>query len=165
MNLKILSTVGAIVIILSLIIFSISVLSISRDTNVYNVTLNPQQSENISRYAGINDYLTYRITFVNVSSAIASYIVSPNGIHTAQHQNPLNTTGSLVTDESGTWSLLIMNAGNRTVYLTVEFTVVPETVIFALISAFTLLPLGIIMMIINPMKNRIDKWKRKRRDY
>ncbi|KAA8922390.1 hypothetical protein [Thermoplasma sp.] len=161
-NLRTISAIGALVVVLSLVIFSASVFSISRDTNVYSISLNPGESENISRYAGLNDYITYRITFINLTQPLSSYLISPSGSHSSGHGIPINTTGSLVADESGPWSLFILNTGNRTVYLTVEYTVVPEGIMYAIIAAFTLLPIGIVIIILNPLKNRIDKWRKRR---
>ncbi len=163
MNMKMISAIGSIIIVISIVVFSAAVLSISRDTGVYNVNLSPQASENISRYAGLDDLISYRITFTNVTGPLSSYLISPSGIRSPYHSSPINTTGNMVADESGLWSLFILNTGNRTIQLTVEFTVVPESIMFAVLAAFTLLPIGIVILIFNPVKNRIEKFKNSRR--
>ncbi|MCY0851607.1 hypothetical protein [Thermoplasma acidophilum] len=163
MNIKKMSAIGSIIIVISLVVFSVAILSISRDTGVYTVNLSPQASENISRYAGLDDLISYRITFNNVTGPLSSYLISPTGIRSPYHSSPLNTTGNVVADESGLWSLYILNTGNRTIQLTVELTVVPESTMFTVLAAFTLLPIGIVILIFNPVKNRIEKFKNTRR--
>lgn len=163
-NRKKLNRIGLILIVASVVLFSVSIALLMQATTTYsNVVVQPGQSSNFYK-AGVSagDDLHYSIQYntsrnVNVSA----YLLSPEGGHYGNISlSPSSYSAVVVAPYSGNWTLIITNHGNSIVNMTVRLGDVNYATTFAVVFGFALLPSGVVLIGISAYSAHIEKRKK-----
>lgn len=115
--------IGFILILVSIILFAVSVYFLSSGTSDYQLNIEPGKSANFTKNAvGRGDDLTYKVSFyqsVNITASLYKGAESPFSVLTYSH---LPTgTNDILAPTAGNWTLQITNHGSYAVNLSVTF--------------------------------------------
>ena len=152
---------GAIFIIVSVVLFSVSILAVYGSVSSHN-DVNFQQAGTTVSYkyfVSEGNTIQYSIKVVNGTNySVSSYLIGPHN----QKFNSLNFTGSsvsssLIASQSGNWTLFVTSNTNSNLTLDIYFGNMPMYEEISTITGFTLLIIGIGMLGIYYMIKRREK--------
>ena len=164
--------IAAIVLIVSVILFSYSVYSIESNVSTHrNVSVLPGSASSVSIHedgvqAG-ND-LEYIIASHNGTGInVTAYMLSPSGVHSAALSIININQGSkvFVADSSGNWTLVITNNAHTSAVVDVTITDIGYLYLIGAIFGFILLIVGIVMIGLNSYARVAERRREKNRGF
>ncbi|MGC8608531.1 MAG: hypothetical protein ACP5UV_01525, partial [Thermoplasmata archaeon] len=136
-----LKRIGIIVIVVSLVIFTMSMYQMNSDSLQSDQYLAEGHSVTLAKEASTGDYISFYVIYKNSSTSLSTYLSSPSGTEYVDHfSNYGNTTGSIIGNQNGQWYLHIKNTGTVNTTIDVYYEAVPYYVIAAIFVGFVLLP-------------------------
>lgn len=120
---KRLRQIGLIMIVVSIVLFAVSVYLLSTGTSEYTLNVEPGKTVSFSK-AGVSagDDLTYKVSFYQNFSLVASLISKNGSSYSVITFNQLPTgTNTILAPSSGNWTLSIANDGGYTVNINVVY--------------------------------------------
>lgn len=167
-NLRLIQRLGYILIVVSIIIFAVSIWSVYSSTAVIQKTIAPGSEISIPVGQDIskgNDIL-YSVTPVNSSVDLSIYVLGPQGQKLALANMSgvaFTLTKAVVTTSSGKWNLVVVNSNSSTTSLKITTTYVSYLTLSFILLAFALLPSGIALtvlgMIIKKKQSRFSRYR------
>lgn len=153
-NIKLVQRIGYSLIAVSLILFSVSVLSVYTNSDSFNKTISPDSSASLTlnKTVSAGDDILYSITPANSTPNLLIYLSGPSG----QKIGWSNLSGSsytltkqIVSPESGTWSLVVFN-NNRSSDVSVKVTLghIGYLTLSLFLLGFAFLPSGIALVVL-----------------
>lgn len=118
-----LKRIALIMIVVSIVLFSVSVYLLSAGTSEYNVSTNPAKTSTFYKNSvGTGDDLTYKISFQQSVNLTAS-LISPSGSAYSELNYTRLPTGpnNVIAPESGNWTFQLLNKAAYAVNVSVIF--------------------------------------------
>lgn len=167
-NRKRLNRIGLVLIVVSIVLFSVSVALLMQSTNTYsNVYVAPGTSNHYYK-AGVHagDDIHYSIQQTsNGSVNVTAFLIAPDGAHYGNISlSPTTYSAVVVAPASGNWTLVITNNGNSQVNMTVKLGDIGYLNTFAVVFGFALLPSGLVLLAISAYSAAMEKRKKKKMD-
>ena len=139
--------IGALLIIISVVLFSLSILAVYGSVSTHDNVNFQQAGKSVSYkyYVDEGNTIQYSIKVVNGTNfSVSSFLLAPNGVKS----NSINFTGSsasssIIATTSGNWTLTVTSNNNSNLTLDIYFGNLPSYEGDAVIYGFTLLVVGI----------------------
>ncbi len=162
--------IGAILIIVSLALFSVSVYLVeSNSTSASGVNISPGGSYTLSgKYVNAGDDIDYTVTSnvaaFNISAYVSVSSGSSFGNETALQKSSL--TGVYVSPATGNISLIIKNTGSQTISVDASLGTIGYPTLLTIIFGFVLLPSGMVLIALYYHSRHVERRKERRlREY
>ena len=162
--------IGAVLIIASLVLFSLSVyLVTSNTTSANNVTIAPGSSYTISNgYVSAGDDIDYTVTTnlasFNITTSLTVSSGTSFGNENATQKSSL--TEVVVSPGSGNVSLVIKNTGSQSINVDATVGKIVYTTLLAVVTGLVLLPSGIVLVGLYYYSRHVENRKERRlREY
>ena len=158
--------IGAIFILVSIVLFSLSVYLIDSNTVTQkSITIVPGGSYNLLKgHVSAGDDIDYSITTTTLNTFnVTSYLQYDTGA-TAAYANATNSssvTNVIVSHYSGNLSLVIVNKGSSTIYVSASIGSIDYVTLLTLVFGFVLLPSGIVLVGIYSYSRYVERKKEK----
>ncbi len=157
--------IGGILIIVSIVLFSLSVYLIDQNTvNAQNVTIGPGSSYTLFKgQISAGDDIDYSVTTTLNPFNVTSYLKFDTGA-TAAYVNATNSssvTNVIVSHSSGNVSLVIVNTGSGSISVDLSVGSVDYATLLTLVFGFVLLPSGIVLVGIYAYSRYVERKKEK----
>lgn len=166
-NRKRLLQIGAILVIVSVVLFSLSVYLVNANTvTKKGIAIAPGASYHLSKggvSAGDDMYYGVSPTIITNYSSVTSYLEYGTGA-TAAYMNASNSATInkvFVSPYSGNVSLVIVNNGANTIYVNANLGIMGYPVLISIVLGIALLPSGAALIIIHFYAKRVEKRKEK----
>ena len=160
---------AALLIIMSVTLFSFSVYSIEQGITKQNsVTIGPGSVHAITKInVSAGDDLEYSVSSQGSSLNISAFLVSPDNSSTGYLNISGGYSGSkvIVAPLSGNWTLMIRNNGNSQAVVDISLGDVSYLTLMSTIFGFVLLPSGIALLIIYSYARVKERRREKLRDF
>ncbi len=153
-NIKLTQRIGYSLIVVSLILFSVSVVSVYTNSSSYDRTIQPNSSSTflLNKTISAGDDILYSITPSNGTANIMIYLSGPSG----QEIGYSNLSGAsytltkeIVSPSTGVWSLVIHNNNPSAVKLKVTIGHISYATLSMFLLGFAFLPSGIALVILS----------------
>ncbi len=156
--------IGIVLIVISIVLFTLSAYQVSRGSSNSQNYLNAGQSINLSKEASSGDYISFYIIFNGPTTSLSAYMQSPSGKEYINEFNRYgNTTGSIIGNQQGLWYLHVKNTGTTNVTIEIDYQVVSYYVIATIFVGFVLLPIGIALIALHYYIIRREKKRQKKK--
>ncbi|MCL4479960.1 MAG: hypothetical protein M1113_00520 [Candidatus Thermoplasmatota archaeon] len=166
------SRIAAVIIVLSVLLFGLSIYSIEHGVRTYHDVKIPSGSggsvmfreNNVS--AG-ND-IEYSVSGANSSLInVTAYLVAPNGdkMIPVSSDNGTSLSQVIVAGYSGNWTLVLLNNAKSVATVDVTITNIPYVWLLGAIFGFILLILGIILLAISSYTKYMERRREKNRGF
>ncbi len=164
-NRKRLLKIGGVLIIVSVVLFTLSVYLINTNTvSAQNVTILPGTTYTLSKgHISAGDDIDYSITTTLNPFNVTSYLKYDTG-STAAYVNATNSssvTNVIVSHSAGNVSLVIVNTGQQSISVDVSVGSVDYFTLLTLVFGFVLLPSGIVLVGIYSYARYVERKKEK----
>lgn len=157
---------GAILIIASLVLFSLSVYMVESNTvSTKSVSIGPGGTytltdKNVSAGADIDYTITSTLTSFNVTTYLAVSSGSHFGNDSATQKSSL--TGVVVSPSSGVLTLTIKNTGSQTINVDISVGTIGYGTLLTIVFGLVLLPSGIVLVGIYYYSRHVERRKERR---
>lgn len=164
---KLVLQIAIILIILSVVLFVYSASEIHSSVSSSSESIGASNEFNITRNASAGYYLEYSITATPSNHDIFVYLISPTGAHSqGKHFDNLNGGSSVViANSSGTWTLVVVNAGNTSATVSASFGTIDQNVIYATIIGFISIISGAALIFIYTYTRAMQKKRERLRGF
>lgn len=158
--------IGGVLIIASLVLFSISIYLVESNTSsVNNVQIAPGSTYkfvngNVTAGDDIDYTVTSNLIAFNITTQLVVSSSSPFGNETALQKSSL--TNVVVSPSSGTISLFIKNTGNQTINIDASVGTIGYPTLLTVIFGFVLLPSGIVLVALFYYSRHVERRKERR---
>lgn len=153
-NTKLMQRIGYTLIVVSLVLFSISVFSVYSNSTQSQKNLAPNSTLNLplARNVSAGDDILYSITPTNGTANITVYLVGPSG-QTIAYSNASGAsytlTKEVVSPASGKWVLTVINHQSTNTTLKIIIGDISYTTLSMFLLGFAFLPSGIALVILS----------------
>jgi hypothetical protein len=164
---KLVLQIALILIILSVGLFVYSASEIHSSVSTSSASIGVAKEFNISRNASAGFYLEYSITATPSNHDILVYLISPTGAHT-QGKYFSNTNGGssvFIANSSGTWRLVVVNAGNSSATVSASFGTINQNVIYGTIVGFISIISGAVLIFLYVYSRAMQKKRERLRGF
>jgi hypothetical protein len=162
--------IGAVFIIASMVLFSLSVYLVTSNTSLANnVTIAPGSSYTLSDgYVSAGDDIDYTVSTNLASFNITTYLFvsSGNSFGNGSATQKSSLTGVVVSPSSGNVSLVIKNTGSQSINVDASVGKIVYTTLLTVVTGLVLLPSGIVLVGLYYYSRHVEKRKERRlREY
>jgi len=152
--------IGSIVLVVAIVLLGTAItLYFSSTSSEINFTAAPGTPYIVAvKNVSSGTDLEYSVT-LNTNSNVSVYVLSPDGIHLdARTANVSSTlTGTVVSNVSGNWSLVVLNIGGTKAVLSASFSDLDFEMIFLLVFGVVLVPSGLVLIYIYFYSKKLEK--------
>lgn len=153
--------IGIILIIASLVLFSVAMVQFSLNTSNYNdIKINPGSSLTFHKNSVLaGDDLEYSVESSSSSYNISSYLLSPSGSHYANQSSVSHSVSEVIIPSTGgNWTLVIVNNDlSSPINVSITYGQVGYITIFTTVFGFVLLPSGIALIGLHAYASHSEK--------
>lgn len=162
LNIKLMQRIGYTLIIVSLILFSVSIVSVYSNSSSFEKTINPNSSITLamSNNVSAGDDILYSITPSNGTFNITAFLSGPSGQSIGFSNatgNSFTLTKETVSPQGGLWKLNITNHNGSVAYLKITLGHISYTTLSMFLLGFAFLPSGIALVVLSLVIRRREQ--------
>lgn len=167
-NIKLAQRIGYSLIVVSLILFSVSIVSVYSNSSSFSDTVMPNTAKSFTfnKTLSAGDDILYSITPANSTADLTVYLSGPSGEHIAYSNlsgSSYTLTKEAVSPESGIWSLIIFNHNATPATVKVTIGNISYLTLSMFLLGFAFLPSGIALVVLSIIiRKRESKFPRYR---
>ena len=158
--------IGALLIIASLVLFSLSVYLVESNTaSAQNISIGPGGSYTLTdRNVSAGDDIDYTVTSTLTTFNVSAYLYVSSGSHFGSENatQKSSLTGVVVSPGSGVLSLTVRNTGSQTINIDVSVGTIGYTTLLTIITGLVFLPSGVVLVGIYYYSRHVERRKERR---
>lgn len=159
--------IGSIVLIAAIVMLGTGItLYFTNTSSQINFSVTPGTPYTVAtRNVSSGTDLEYSVT-LNANANISVYLISPEGYHLGTETANVSSTitGTVVSNTSGNWSLIILNTGGTKADLSATFSYLNFQMIFFLVFGVILVPSGLVLIYLYFYSKKLEKKREKFRN-